>query len=73
MDSFSDMKELLRLAQSPAGQQLIALLRQRGGDRLPAALAQASAGDYRQAQALLSDLLSQEDAQTLVRALEEGQ
>ena len=54
MDSFSDMKELLRLAQSPAGQQLIALLRQRGGDRLSAALAQASAGDYRQAQALLS-------------------
>lgn len=38
MDSFSDMKELLRLAQSPAGQQLIALLRQRGGDRLSAAL-----------------------------------
>ena len=71
MDSFSDMKELLRLAQSPAGQQLIALLRQRGGDRLSAAL--ASAGDYRQAQALLSDLLSQEDAQALVKALEDSQ
>lgn len=73
MDSFSDMKELLRLAQSPAGQQLIALLRQRGGDRLSAALAKASTGDYRQAQALLSDLLSQEDAQALVKALEDSQ
>lgn len=72
MDSFSDMKELLRLAQSPAGQQLIALLRQRGGDRLSAALTQASAGDYRQAQALLSDLLSQEDAQALIKALEDS-
>ena len=72
MDSFSDMKELLRLAQSPAGQQLIAQLRQRGGDRLSAALAQASAGDYRQAQALLSDLLSQEDAQALIKALEDS-
>ena len=66
------MKELLRLAQSPAGQQLIALLRQRGGDRLSAALAPASAGDYRQAQALLSDLLSQEDAQALIKALEDS-
>ena len=72
MDSFSDMKELLRLAQSPAGQQLIALLRQRCGDRLSAALAQASAGDYRQAQALLSDLLAQEDAQALIKALEDS-
>ena len=72
MDSFSDLKELLRLAQSPAGQQLIALLRQRGGDRLPAALAQASAGDYREARQLLSELLSQEDAQALVKALEAG-
>lgn len=72
MDSFSDMKELLRLAQSPAGQQLIALLRQRGDDRLSAALAQASAGDYRQAQALLSDLLAQEDAQALIKALEDS-
>lgn len=73
MDSFSDRKELLRLAQSPAGQQLIALLRQRGGDRLSAALARASAGDYRQAQALLSDLLAQEDAQALIKALEGSQ
>ena len=72
MDSFSDLKELLRLAQSPAGQQLIALLRQRGGDRLPAALVQASAGDYWEARQLLSELLSQEDAQALVRALEAG-
>ena len=72
MDSFSDMKELLRLAQSPAGQQLIALLRQRRGDRLSAALAQASAGDYRQAQALLSDLLAQEDAQALIKSLEDS-
>ena len=72
MDSISNWKELLRLAQSPAGQQLIALLQQRGGDRLSAALAQASAGDYRQAQALLSDLLAQEDAQALIKALEDS-
>jgi len=72
MDSFSDLKELLRLAQTPAGQQLIALLQQRGGDRLPAALAQASAGDYRAAQGLLSELLAQEDAQALVKALEDS-
>ena len=73
MDSFSDMGQLMRLAQSPAGQQLIALLQQRGGDRLSAAIALASAGDYQQAKALLSDLLAQEDAQALVKALEEGQ
>lgn len=73
MDSFSDMGQLMRLAQSPAGQQLIALLQQRGGDRLSAAIALASAGDYQQAQTLLSDLLAQEDAQALVKALEDSQ
>ncbi|HAL88632.1 MAG TPA: hypothetical protein DCO69_05850 [Clostridiales bacterium] len=73
MDSFSDMRQLMRLAQSPAGQRLIALLQQRGGERLSAAIALASAGDYQQAQALLSDLLAQEDARSLVKALEEGQ
>ncbi|HBK03311.1 MAG TPA: hypothetical protein DFH97_04350 [Clostridiales bacterium] len=73
MDSFSDMRQLMRLAQSPAGQRLIALLQQRGGERLSAAIALASAGDYQQAQALLSDLLAQEDARSLVKALEESQ
>ncbi len=73
MDSFSDMGQLMRLARSPAGQQLIALLQQRGGDRLSAAIALASAGDYQQAKALLSDLLAQEDAQALVKALEDSQ
>lgn len=74
MESFSnmsDLKDLMRLAQTPAGQQLIALLRQQGGDRLSAAITQAAAGNYTQAKTLLSPLLETPEAQALVKSLEE--
>ena len=69
-----DLSELIRLAQTPTGRQLSALLQQQGGTRLQPALASAASGaypDYTNAQAILSELLASPDAQVLLKELEE--
>lgn len=66
-----EFARLASLAQSPAGQQLFALLRQQGGESLDAAMTQAAAGDYAQAQSALSGLLSSPEAQALLQQLKE--
>ncbi len=69
-NSFS-MQEALRLAKSPAGQQLLALLQKNGGDDLKKAMNQAASGNYDHAKTLISNLLSSSDAQKLLSQLEE--
>lgn len=66
-----DMSQLLRLAQSPAGQQLLTLLQKNGGDTLQNAVSQASQGNFTQAKQTLSSLLSNPEAQKLLKQLEE--
>lgn len=72
MEQMPDMMELFRLAQTPAGRQLIALLQSKGGSQLSQAAGKAAAGDYTQAKALLSDLLSSPEAQVLLKELGNG-
>ncbi len=71
MQNLPDMSALLRLAQSPAGQQLLTLLQNTGGDTLENAISQAAAGDYREAKSTLSSLLSTPQAKELLKQLEE--
>ncbi len=66
-----DMSQILRLAQSQAGQKLISLLQQRGGTDLQAAITKASSGNYDDARQSLASLLSSQEAQTLLKQLEE--
>ena len=70
MQQIPDMSQLLKLAQSPAGQQLISMLQQSGGNELQDAITKASAGDYSQAKKTLSSLLSSPHAQALLKQLE---
>lgn len=63
------MQEVLRLAGSPAGQQLIALLRQQNGNDLQSAMSSASAGDYTQAKRMIEAMLSDPQAQQLLKQL----
>ena len=63
------MEEVLKLAKSPAGQQLMAMLRQQDSAKLEQAAAQAKAGDYSQASQTLSALLSSPEAQKLMKQL----
>ena len=63
------MEDVKRIAKSPAGQQLMALLKQQDSSALAQATAQAKAGDYAQAGQTLSALLSSPEAQKLMKEL----
>lgn len=53
------MEEALRLAETPAGQQLLAMLQQADQSQLQRIAGQAAAGDYTNAAKQLKQLLSQ--------------
>ena len=53
MPQIPDMGELIRLAQTPAGQKLIALLQRQGGSGLQQAISSAAAGNYAHAREIL--------------------
>ena len=63
------MEEVMRIAKSPAGQQLMALLQQKDSTALAEATAQAKPGNYTQAGQTLSSLLSSPEAQKLMKEL----
>jgi hypothetical protein len=63
------MQEALRLAKSPAGQQLLAMLRRTDSGQLQQAMDQAAAGNLSQASQTLSALLSSGEAQALLDEL----
>ena len=58
-----------RLAESPEGQQLLALLQQGDSTQLQKAIAQANAGNYKEAGNLLQTLLSSPEARKLIQQL----
>lgn len=67
-DNFS-MQDAMRLANSPAGQQLLALLKQADPDALQKAKAQASAGNYSAISQILAPMLESEDVKKLLKQL----
>lgn len=64
-----DLQEAKRIAQSPAGQKLLELLRNADPKALSKASNQAGAGDLTGAMASLSALLSSDKAKELLRDL----
>ncbi len=64
------MQEAMRLAQSDAGQQLLAMFARMDSAKQAQAAAQAEAGDYAQLKHTLAELLSSPQAQTLIRQME---
>lgn len=63
------MQEAMRLANSPAGRQLIAMLQQQNNADLQKAMSSAASGDYTQAKNALSSLLSDPKAVELLKQL----
>lgn len=63
------MQEILRMAASPAGQQLIALMKQQGGSDFQKAMNSAAAGDYTQAKRAIESIMSDPKAQKLLKEL----
>lgn len=73
MQNFGDkdipIQEAMKLAQSPAGQQLIKLLQETGGKDLNTAMEKAAAGDYTQAKQAISALMNNPEAQKLLKQM----
>lgn len=67
-DHFS-MEDMMALARSPAGMQLLSLLQQRGGTQTRQAMAKAAAGDLEGARDLLAPLLSDPQVRALLSRL----
>ena len=63
------IKEAQRLASTPEGQRLMALLQQNDHGQLQKAMAQANAGNYKEAGNLLQAMLTSPEAQSLLRQL----
>lgn len=68
-DSPMDMAEAMRIAQTPAGRQLIGILQQKGGDDLRQAMEKAAAGDYAQAKQTINALLDSPEIKKLLEQL----
>lgn len=68
-DSPVDLSEVMRMAQSPAGQQLLALLQKNNADELRSAMEKASTGDYSQARKTINAFLSTPEAKALLEQL----
>ena len=64
-----DFYRAQRLAESPAGQQLLALLKASDSGLLEKAAAQANAGNFQQAGETLSSLLSSPEVRVLMEQL----
>ena len=63
------MEEAARLAQTPAGQRLLAILRGADPDHLQQIADKASAGDYEQANEMLRSVLSSPEARKILNNL----
>lgn len=71
MDQNLDLNQLMKLAKSPAGQQLMQLLQQQGGKELETAVQKASSGNFGHAKKALSALLDSPEAKKLLKQLED--
>ena len=67
------MQEALRLAQTPAGQRLLAMLQQQYGEQLRQVINQAAAGHYEEVQRKMTDLQSNPEAQSLLNQMRGSQ
>ena len=63
------VSDAMRLASTPAGRQLMALLQQTGGTDLKSAMAEAASGNYDKAKQLLSVLMENPEAKALLDRL----
>ena len=63
------IREALRISQSPAGQQLMRMLQQSGGQNLENAMNRAASGDYGEAKKVLNQLLADPQAKKLLEQM----
>lgn len=67
-----DFRNLMTLANSEAGQQLLGLLKSNDSEALDSAMQQARNGDLTQAKEILQKMLADPQAEELVQKLRSG-
>ena len=67
------IQDAMRMARSDAGKQLFALLQSTQGAELHTAMEQAAAGNYSQAKQMIQALMASQQAQVLLKQMQEGQ
>ena len=70
MQPMPDIATLLKIAQSPAGQQLLSLLKSGNPNDLRTIAANAASGNLEDAKQKLSTMLTSKEAQELLKQLE---
>ena len=68
-DKNAAIQEAMRLAQTPAGQQLLAMLKQADNQKIQQAMASFSSGKPDEAKKLLADVLSTPQAKRLMEQM----
>ena len=68
-----DLSELMKIASSPAGQELMALVQKNKDEHFDEAMVQAQSGDFSQAKEMLSQMLSSKEAQDLLKKIRGNQ
>ena len=63
------ISEVMRMAQTPAGQKLIQILQQQGGNALQSSLQKAKEGDTGEIQKILSRLMDDPEARYWIEQL----
>lgn len=71
MQQLPYMNELMKIARSPAGQKLLAMLRSGSQQELDVIAANAAAGNMQEAGKQLAGLLKSEEAKKLLKELEQ--
>lgn len=66
------MEDALKLASTPAGRELIALLQSAGGQDVEKAKQAAQKGDYTQAKNSLAEIMKSPKVQQLLREMEKN-
>ena len=64
-----DFSALMKIANSPAGQELISLVQKNKDEHFDEAMQQAQAGDFSQAKAMISQILSTQEARDLMKKI----
>lgn len=70
MQPMPDLAALLKIAQSPAGQRLLAMLQSNSSADLNSIAATAASGNMEEAKQKISSMLSSKEAQELLKQLE---
>ena len=72
MQPMPDITALMKIAQSPVGQKLLAMLQERSAGDLGSIAVAAASGNLEEAKQKISTMLSSEDARELLKQLEKN-